>query len=101
LPGVAKALRAITLAGALAVAVAASSTGTTRTRYRRRPMAATDWQLALLALAAPVAVAALALAGDHTLTWSTTPLHAPRFDPLTGAAVLLLAVPALRRTVRP
>jgi energy-coupling factor transport system permease protein len=84
----------------LTVAVVAGSRGVGRTRYRLRRLGPDDWRLALVAVIAPVAVAALALAGDHTLTWSATPLHLPRFHPLAGLAVLLLAAPAARRATR-
>jgi energy-coupling factor transport system permease protein len=87
---------------ALLVTAAVFASGRTRDRrrYRHRRMAAADWLLVACVLTAPLAVGLLGFAGNDTLTWRTSPVQWPTFDPFVALALVPLLAPMLR-TPRP
>ena len=76
-----------------------ASSGHRETRYRPRPRAAVDVFVRVTVLLAPAALLAISLVGDHSLAWTTSPLHWPALHvlPLLALAPLLtpLFVPVL------
>jgi energy-coupling factor transport system permease protein len=88
------ALLAVAGAGALVGAVVLSSTASSRVRYRRRRLTLADVAVAALSVAAPALLWTLSLAGDDSLTWTTTlPLRWPSFHLLPAVAILFLLAP--------
>jgi energy-coupling factor transport system permease protein len=91
------------LAGVLLLVLAAGlASGHTRDRrrYRHRRMTTVDWAMAGGALGAPLILGLMGLVGEDSLTWTTSPLHWPTFEPLVALALIPLLVP-LVRTPRP
>ncbi|NIV40410.1 MAG: hypothetical protein GWN58_66720, partial [Anaerolineae bacterium] len=68
-----------------------------RTRYRRQSWRARDTAVALASIVSLAVVIAVRLARPETLIYSPYPPNSllPSFDPLAGAALLLLIVPAI------
>jgi hypothetical protein len=68
-----------------------------RTRYRRQPWRARDTAVALASIVSLAVVIAVRLTRPETLYYSPFPPNSllPSFDPLAGAALLLLTVPAI------
>jgi energy-coupling factor transport system permease protein len=87
------------LAGAigLAGAVLLASSQTQRVRYRPRRLAGVDWAMIAVSLASPGVLALLTVAGDESLTWSTSPLRWPVFHVLPALAIGLLLAPLSHR----
>ena len=73
----------------------AASRSAPRPRYRPRRPTRRDRVVAALALVAPIGLGARIAMGDHALTWSASPLHAPPVSWLAVVAVAALAVPAV------
>jgi hypothetical protein len=86
---------------ALVGAVVAASRGARLRRYRPRRMAGIDWLLIGLVTVAPLGVAVLALLGEDSLTWATSPLAFPDFVPGVAVLIAVLGLPAVLPPARP
>jgi energy-coupling factor transport system permease protein len=84
-------------AGALLIlgAVVVASRAGEVTRYRPRHLSVRDLAVMAASIGAPLALAAAAALGDPTLTWVTSPLHAPSVDVVPLLAIALLLAPVL------
>lgn len=85
---------AVSGAALVAAAVTAVSRGPRRPRYRARRLAPSDFAVMAASLMVPVVLGGLRLRGEPALGWLPGGAG-PAFDPLSAAALLLLAVPAL------
>jgi energy-coupling factor transport system permease protein len=91
---------ALGLAGVvgLLVAIRLASVGDARVRYRPRRFTRADRIVCAGSVATPVALASLSLAGDGSLSWTTSPLHWPALHVLPVVALAGLMTPLLRRS---
>lgn len=80
-------------AAALAGAVVAASVGPRPTRYRPRRLVRLDLLVMATVVLCPIGVSALAVRGEDSLRWATSPLHFPSVSPVVVALLLVLAVP--------
>jgi energy-coupling factor transport system permease protein len=86
----------LSLAGAAGLALAGSPGHSRRSRYRALAWNMASLSVAAAGLAVPLALLALALAGGAALAYDPFPrLVMPAFQPLAGAAILLLLAPIL------
>jgi energy-coupling factor transport system permease protein len=93
-------LGVVGIACLVAAAVFASGRTRDRRRYRHRRMARADWLMVACVLITPLLVGLIGFAGNDSLTWVTSPLEWPTFDPLVALALVPLLAP-LVRTPRP
>jgi hypothetical protein len=85
---------------ALVAAVVAASSGPRPTRYRPRRLARLDLAVMALVAICPVGVSVLAVQGQGTLRWSTSPLEFPPVSPSVLALLAFLAVPCAVKPTR-
>jgi energy-coupling factor transport system permease protein len=84
----------------IAAGVFASGRTRDRRRYRHRRMARADWLLVACVLITPLLMGVMGFAGNDSLTWHTSPLAWPTFEPLVALALVPLLAPLIR-TPRP
>jgi energy-coupling factor transport system permease protein len=74
-------------------AVVAASAGPRPTRYRPRRLARLDVLVMAVVLVCPVGVSVLAVQGDDSLRWATSPLAFPSVSPVLLVLLAFLAAP--------
>jgi energy-coupling factor transport system permease protein len=85
---------------ALVAAVVAASSGPRPTRYRPRRLARLDLVVMAVVVVCPVGISVLAVQGQGTLRWSTSPLEFPPVSPLVLLLLAFLAAPCALRPGR-
>jgi energy-coupling factor transport system permease protein len=80
----------------VAATMLASGHSRDRRRYRHRRMSRADWGMVAVACTAPLILGVAGLAGEDSLTWNTSPLDWPTFEPLVALALVPLLIPLVR-----